>query len=91
MSLLNRNRDETVDEQPDEGRPLPDEAPEPQPEHEEPRLDDPGLTDLSKRDHVAIVKRAIKKRAQDHKPRAQARRKQRLRSLQRQFRTRCGR
>ena len=66
MRLLNRNRDETVDEQPDEGRPLPDEAPEPQPEHEEPQLDDPGLTDLSKRDHVAIVKRALKKANEDH-------------------------
>jgi membrane protein len=66
MKLLNRNRDETVDEQADEGRPLPDEAPEPQPEHEEPRLEDAGVTDLSKRDYLAIVKRAFKKANEDH-------------------------
>src|SRR5881628_1625144 len=47
-------------------RPLPDEAPEPQPEHDEPRLEDPGPTQLSKRDYVAIVRRALKKFNADH-------------------------
>jgi membrane protein len=42
------------------------EAPEPQPEHDEPRLEDPGPTDLSKRDYLAIVKRAFKKFNRDH-------------------------
>jgi membrane protein len=43
-----------------------EEAPEPQPEPEEPRLEDPGPTDLSKRDYVAILKRAFKRSGQDH-------------------------
>jgi membrane protein len=43
-----------------------DEAPEPQPEREEPRLEDPGPTDLSKRDYLAIVKRAFKEANDDH-------------------------
>jgi len=64
MRLLHRNRQET--DEADEGRPLPDEAPEPQPEHDEPRLEDPGPTDLSKRDYVAIVKRALKQANDDH-------------------------
>jgi membrane protein len=68
MKLLHRNRrqrgtdsDEYYGE-----RPLPDEAPEPQPEHEEPRLADPGPSDLSKRDYVAILRRAVKKFKADH-------------------------
>jgi membrane protein len=40
--------------------------PEPQPEREEPRLEDPGPTDLSKRDYVAILKRAFKGASEDH-------------------------
>jgi membrane protein len=48
------------------GRPLPDEAPEPQPEHGEPRLADPGPTDLSRRDYAAIAKRAAKESLNDH-------------------------
>ena len=49
------------------GRPILDEAPEPQPEHEEPRLAEPGATDLSKSgDYVAIVKRAAKESVKDH-------------------------
>src|SRR5512142_2939869 len=44
--------------EPDEA-PL-DDAPAPQPEHGEPRLEDPGVTDLSRRDYVAILKRALK-------------------------------
>jgi membrane protein len=67
MRLLNRDRGKVEDEREvDEGRPLPDEAPEPQPEHEEPRLEDPGPTDLSKRDYVAILKRSVKKANEDH-------------------------
>ena len=45
---------------------MPDEAPEPQPEREEPQLEDPGLTDLSKRDYLAILKRSVKKANDDH-------------------------
>jgi membrane protein len=49
-----------------ETRPVPDEAPPengplPQPERDEPRLEDPGLLDLSFRDWRAIVVRAFKK------------------------------
>ena len=66
MKLLNRNRGESDAPEAEEGRPLPDEAPEPQPEREEPRLEDPGPTDLSKRDHVAIIKRAVKQANDDH-------------------------
>jgi membrane protein len=68
MRLLHRDRreSEAPEAEADEGRPLPDEAPEPQPEHDEPRLEDPGPTDLSKRDYVAIVKRALKQANEDH-------------------------
>jgi membrane protein len=66
MRLLNRNRQARADAEADEGRPLPDEAPEPQPEHDEPRLEDPGPTDLSKRDFAAILKRALKQANEDH-------------------------
>jgi membrane protein len=48
------------------GRPVPDEAPQPQPEREEPKLRDPDPTDLSKRDYVAILKRAFKRANEDH-------------------------
>jgi membrane protein len=66
MRLLNRNRDETDARDADEGRPLPDEAPEPQPEPDEPRLQDPGPTDLSRHDYVAILKRSFKQANDDH-------------------------
>lgn len=66
MGILHRNRTEPEAIESDEGRPLPDEAPEPQPEHEEPRLDDPGPTDLSRRDYFAILKRAVKEANDDH-------------------------
>jgi membrane protein len=54
-------------------RPPPDEAPvedapQPQPEHREPRLQDPEPTDLSKRDYVAILKRSLKEANNDHIP-----------------------
>ena len=47
-------------------RPLPDEVPEPQPERGEPRLAEPGPTDLSKRDYFAILRRALKEFSNDH-------------------------
>ncbi len=42
-----------------------EDAPSPQPEHREPRLRDPGLTDLSRRDYKAIVIRAGKEALDD--------------------------
>jgi membrane protein len=62
----------------DQGRPLPDEveltaeetlpedAPAPQPERTEPRHADPALADLTKRDYLAILKRAAKRSQADH-------------------------
>jgi membrane protein len=51
----------------DAGEALPDdEAPQPQPEHEERRLADPGPTELSKRDYLAIAKRGFKQFNDDH-------------------------
>jgi membrane protein len=47
-------------------RPEPDEAPLPQPEREEPRLAEPSPTDLSKRDYVPILRRALKEANRDH-------------------------
>jgi membrane protein len=40
--------------------------PQPQPEHDEPRLDDPKLRDLSKRDYLAILVRAGKESLGHH-------------------------
>src|SRR5207248_4755943 len=68
MRLLQRNRDterETSDDYYAE-RPLPDEAPEPQPEHGEPTLAEQGPRDLSKRDYFAILRRAFKQFSNDH-------------------------
>jgi membrane protein len=44
---------------------LPEEAPTPQPERREPKIQDPGLTELSKRDYKAIVIRAAKEARDD--------------------------
>jgi membrane protein len=44
---------------------LPEGAPSPQPERREPRIEDPGLTDLSKRDYKAILVRAAKEAKDD--------------------------
>jgi membrane protein len=44
------------------------EAPQPQPEHQEPRLEDPKLSELSKRDYLAIIKRAGKETMDDNLP-----------------------
>jgi membrane protein len=65
MRLLHRHGSDTENGQP-RGRPVPDEAPQPQPEHREPTLADPGPTDLSKRDYLAILKRAFKRANEDH-------------------------
>jgi membrane protein len=67
MKLLRRDRTEPAesDEYRDE-RPPPDEAPEPLPEADEPRLADPGPAELSKRDYLAIIRRAIKEFNNDH-------------------------
>jgi membrane protein len=43
-----------------------DDAPQPQPEREEPKLADPTLTSLSRRDYVAILRRAAKEAMADH-------------------------
>jgi membrane protein len=64
MRILHRTR--AAREQEDEGRPPADQAPEPQPEREEPRLEEPGPHELSKRDYLAIVKRAVKGANDDH-------------------------
>jgi membrane protein len=50
---------------PDEA-PLDDVAPAPQPEQREPKVDDPGLTDLSRHDWLAIAKRAGKEMLDDN-------------------------
>jgi len=67
MKLLRRDRAEPTetDDYRDE-RPPPDEAPEPLPEPDEPRLADPGPAELSKRDYLAITRRAIKEFNRDH-------------------------
>jgi membrane protein len=64
--LLHRHGSDTENGQGPRGRPVPDEAPQPQPEQREPRLADPDLTDLSKRDYLAIIKRAFKRANEDH-------------------------
>jgi membrane protein len=66
MKLLNRNRDASDTDEYYEERPLPDEAPDPQPERDEPRHHDPGLRDLSKRDYIAVIRRAFKEFNRDH-------------------------
>jgi len=68
VRVLGRNRADEQERVPteDAGRPTPDEAPEPQPEPEEQQLQDPGLTDLSKRDYLALFKRAAKESLNDH-------------------------
>ena len=43
-----------------------EEAPQPQPEVQEPRLSDPGLSDLSSRDYLAIIKRAGREALDDN-------------------------
>ena len=61
MKLLQRKRRSN-----DGDQPLPEEAPEPQPEHEEPRLEEPTPSKLSARDYFAIIRRAVKKTSNDY-------------------------
>ena len=71
-------RDDSSRPRPDARDSSPDEVedsqpvPTPQPEPEQPRLHDPGLTDLSKRDYVAVVIRAGKEAIADNIPDAAA-------------------
>ena len=44
------------------------ESSRPQPEHDEPKVADPSLGDLSKRDYLAIFVRGAKKSIDDHIP-----------------------
>lgn len=68
MKLFQRDRKSGAESADGNGqaRPLPEDAPEPQPEREEPRLAEPKPTRLSKRDYFAIVRRAFKEAAHDH-------------------------
>jgi membrane protein len=68
MRLLQRNRqrERVAADDYDAERPPPDEAPEPQPEPAEPRLAEPRPSDLSKRDYLAILRRAVKEFSNDH-------------------------
>jgi membrane protein len=66
MRLPQRSRrDHEVGDR-EQGRPWPDEAPEPQPERHEPTLTEPGATDLSMRDYLALSWRAVKRFQADH-------------------------
>jgi membrane protein len=65
MSARQRGHEARSTGELDQARPVPDEAPAedertPQPERQEPRVDDPGLRDLSFRDWRAIFVRAFK-------------------------------
>jgi membrane protein len=67
MRLLQRNRGRASERTDDyAGRSLPDEAPEPQPGRTEPPLVEPGPTVLSKRDYLAVLRRAFKEFSNDH-------------------------
>jgi membrane protein len=67
MKLLHRNRKDRAEADDYYAeRPLPDDAPEPQPEHDEPRLAEPGPSDLSTRDYRAGLWRALKEFNNDH-------------------------
>ena len=63
MKLLNRKRARGPQIRDDE--PAEREGPSPQPEKREPKLPDPGLTDLSRQDYKAILVRAAKKALAD--------------------------
>ena len=71
MRILERRRSHSArdarNEPADAGAaPGEDAAPQPQPEHEEPRLRDPAPSELSKRDYFAILRRAVKEASNDH-------------------------
>ena len=63
MRLLNRMRRPAPERG---GRTLPPEAPAPQPERHEPRLRDPEVSDLSRRDWKAVLLRAAKETKDDN-------------------------
>ena len=62
MRLLGRNRESQVNEQDSAS----EEAPEPQPERDEPRLEEPSPGELSKRDYLAILRRSVKEALDDN-------------------------
>jgi membrane protein len=66
MKLLGRDKDEAARTNGRNNDALREDAPEPQPEREEPKVRDPGPKDLSKRDYVAILKRAGKEAVDDN-------------------------
>src|ERR671938_281132 len=69
MSLLRqreRREDQDWANRPSAREAAVDEAPGPQPEQHEPTLADPRPSDLSKRDYLAIVRRAFKEASNDH-------------------------
>jgi membrane protein len=67
MRLLQRNRDQhDYDVERPEPDEAPDDVPQPQPETQEPRLEEPGPGDLSKRDYLAILRRSFKQFNDDH-------------------------
>jgi membrane protein len=68
MKLLQKNSRQRRDRVDDyySDRPLPEEAPQPQPERAETRLVEPGPSDLSKRDYFTILRRAFKEFNNDH-------------------------
>lgn len=63
MRLLSRKRRPTPA---NGGRPLPTEAPAPQPERHEPELRDPEVSDLSRPDWKAVLLRAVKETKNDN-------------------------
>ena len=63
MRLLSRKRRPTTA---NGGRPLPTEAPAPQPERHEPELRDPEVSDLSRPDWKAVLLRAVKETKNDN-------------------------
>ncbi len=62
MDFLDRLRGHHGEQQ---GEPLPARAPAPQPERTEPVLPDPTLSELSRSDYVAIVRRALSEAGED--------------------------
>ena len=73
MKLLQRNRRRQEARRYERGRPEyrperppPERAPQPQPEHDEPILEEPKPLGLSKRDYLAILRRAFKEASNDH-------------------------
>jgi membrane protein len=65
MKLLQRHPDRHAPEDAPT-QPGRQEGPQPQPEREEPKLADPAPSDLSRRDYVAILRRAFKEASADH-------------------------